>query len=403
MDSPPRAERDRRTRRQGIGRFAPTDANAMTGDPEDTLAHLMLLATGALELSMAYVAVSDGESLVFVAHDGLPPEVAGRHQMSATGSLSRRALDQRAPALANAADELKGSPERNVLRLAAHIAIPLEMPDGDLIGTLCAGTTGDHNWTDRDVELLTHIAAAATLVLRNRDAIHRTEATADLLRRMREPIAELTDHMRTLTALVEDSDDGRIRRFAALAAQRVKVVDELMGEVNAATRRAQELPPGSARRADLLEVVQRSLASARAASGTKHAYIDTPAEEVTVAGDPVEIEQSLTALLVSLMHYAGADDPIHLRLATASLPFGLGQNVNVARLDVLKLGPAVPTTELTRTVVRFRVGVSPQFSRLRMRGGTTSAASGVIRGRASAGRTAFRITLPRFDGEPQSS
>ncbi|MEO5986804.1 MAG: GAF domain-containing protein [Candidatus Limnocylindria bacterium] len=394
MDSPPRAERDRHTPSQRIGRFAATDANAMTGDPEDTLAHLMLLATGALAVSMAYVALPSGENLIFAAHDGLPPEVAGHHQMSATGSLSRRALDRRAPDLANAPNELEGSPERGVLGLAAHIAIPLEMPDGELIGTLCAGTTWNHRWTDRDVELLSHIAAAATLVLRNRDAIHGTEATADLLRRMDEPIAELTDHVRTLTALVEASDDGRVRRFAGLAAQRVKVVDELMGEVSAVTRRAQERPPGGARCADLLEVMRRSLASARAASGTKHASIDPPIEAVTVAGDPLEIEQSLTALLISLMHHAGADDPIHLRLAT---------DQQVAHLDVVKLGPAVPTTELTRMVVRFRVGVSPQISRLRMRGGTTGAEFGVIRGRASGGRTAFRITLPRFDGEPQSS
>jgi hypothetical protein len=72
-------------------------------------------------------------------------------------------------------------------------------------------------------------------------------------------------------------------------------------------------------------------------------------------------------------------------------------------LDVLKLGLAVPTTEMTRMVVRFRVGVSPQVSRMRIRGGTVGAVFGVIRGRASAGHTAFRITLPRFDGEPQSS
>ncbi|MBA2556151.1 MAG: GAF domain-containing protein, partial [Chloroflexi bacterium] len=391
MDRPPRAEQDRHTPRQRSGRFVPTGADPTTTVPEDALAHLVLLVTGALDVSMAYVALFSGESLIFAAHDGLPPEVAGHGQMSATGSWSRRAHDQRAPTLASAPDELEGSPERSVLGLAAHIAIPLEMRDGELIGTLCAGTTGDHSWTDHDVELLSHVAAVATLVLRNRDAIHGTLATADLLRRMDKPIAKLTDHVRTLTALVGASDDGRTRRFAGLTAQQVKAVDVLMGEVSAVTRRAQERPTGGAHWADLLEVMRRSLASARAAYGTKHADIDLAVEEVTVAGDPLEIEQSLTALLISLMHHAGVNDPIHLRLAA---------DERVARLDVLKLGPAVPTTEMTRMVVHFRVGVLPQVSRMRMRGGTVGAVFGVIRGRASEGHTAFRITLPRFDGEP---
>ncbi|MEO6578874.1 MAG: GAF domain-containing protein, partial [Candidatus Limnocylindria bacterium] len=347
MESPPRAEQDRHTPRQRFGRFVPTGTDPTTGDPEDALAHLVLLVTGALDVSMAFVALLSGESLIFAAHDGLPPEVAGHGQMSTTGSWSRRALDQRAPAMASAPNELEGSPERSVLGLAAHIAIPLEMLDGELIGTLCAGTTWDHSWTDRDVELLCRVAAVATLVLRNRDTIHGTLATADLLRRIGKPIAKLTDHVRTLTTLVEASDDGRTRRFAGLATQQVKAVDNLMSEVSAVARRAQERPPAGALCADLLEVMRRSLASAGAAYGTKHADIDVAVEEVTVAGDPLEIEQSLTALLISLMHHAGVDDPIHLRMAA---------DERVARLDVLKLGPAVPITEMTRMVVRFRVG-----------------------------------------------
>jgi hypothetical protein len=383
---------DRRPVRGGVGRFAPTDATSLAGDPEDTLTHLLRLAIRSLTVSMVYITLRDGERLVLVSQQGLRGVAAARREIPADHSLSLVAMERRAPVFVSDPFNISATPEHELLGAESHAAVPLELPDGEVIGTFCAGARWQHRWTTRDAEMLGDTAAVVVLVLRNRETMHSSHALADLVRRIVGPTHELTDRVRSLTGLLGTNEDARVRLFSALAEQRVRAVDALLAEVPAVTRAAGHRPPGGPQPIDLAELVKRSLASARAAAGTKEAYLDAPHGSVIVECDPLELEESLTALLIALMHYARLEDKLHVRMVS---------DARVVHLDILKLGPMVPPAEMTRMVARFRFGASPLAHRIRLRGRTVIAAAGALRARSSEGRSGFRLTIDRW--QPQAT
>lgn len=370
---------------EGIARFRPTDATSLTEDPEDTLAHLVRLTTRALEVSLAYVALIDGRRFIIASQDGLSAPATGLGQFEAAGSWSEAALARREPLVLNDSSGHRGNPEFELIGSLAHVAVPLEMPDGEMVGTLCAGSDGSHTWTPRDLEMLAHLTQATTLVLRNRQTIHATHSMSDLLRRMAEPIRDLSSHVRSLTGLVAGVDDPRVRTFAALADSRVRALVPLSREIQMATQSAHERPPGGRRIVDVVELVRRSLASARAAVGSTDVFLDTSPTAITAEVDPLELEESLTALLISVMHFAGAGGQIRVRVAMAG---------ETARVDIVKLGPEVPIAEVARMIGQFRLGGHLPDAMMRLTGHAFSAGSGPIRARTSPNRTAFRVTLP---------
>jgi GAF domain-containing protein len=370
---------------EGTGRFMPTDTTTLTADPEDTLTHLMRLTTGVLGVPIAYVALIDGARLVVVSQDGLPAAAAARGELEAARSLSGLAISRRQPVLASDAGSLDGMSEQGLFGDVVHAAMPLQMPDGELIGTLCAAAN-DHVWTTRDEEVLRHIAAAVTLVLRNREMIHGTDAMADLLHRMVEPIGDLGDHVRRLIALAADAGDARIRAAAALTEERIKAVDALIAKVRTAIPAARPRPGRGRTSVDVVELVRRSVASARAVIGSNDAYLHPPACEIVATCDPLELEQSVTSLLIALMQFAGPQDQVvHLRLVPTE---------KLTRLDVLKLGAPIPAAELSRMIGRFRLDAKRPMTSLGLVGDQVWISSGPVSARSSALGTAFRIILP---------
>jgi GAF domain-containing protein len=378
-----RAERP--TASGASGRFRPTHATTLSEDREDTLGHLLRLTTRALDVPLAYVALLDGPRFIVASHDGLSASAAAIGQFEAHGSWSGLAVARRDVVIVSDPAGTAGNPEAQLVGSVAHVAIPLEMRDGEIVGTLCAASREPRSWTARDAEMLEHAARAAALTLRNREVIHAGHSMSDLLRRTAATIQDLGAHVRSLVGLVATADDPRVRTFAALADARLQALDQLRREADVATRSAGERPPGGPHRVDVVELVRRSLASARAAAGSSDAFLDAPATPVTAQVDPLELEESLTNLLLALMHYASADGQIHVRLGVAE---------DRVRLDIVKLGAEVPIAQVTRLIGQFRFGRSQNAAAMRLVGDTFSAASGAVRARSSPGRTAFRITLP---------
>jgi len=203
---------------------------------------------------------------------------------------------------------------------------------------------------------------------------------------MEEPVSSLTDHVRNLTGLLGKINDPRVQTFSGLATSRVQSVERLMKEAMAATGSIRARPSPRRDSADLAGIISRSLARARAATGSKSAHSDGSLEEIVVRCDPMQLEQSLTGLLISLMNLAGPDEQIHVRLYSTA---------ESGRMDVIKRGSGVPTAELSRLVSRFQTGGAATAASIRLVGGNVMADSGVIRARSSEGGTAFRVTLPR--------
>lgn len=372
-----------------MSRFAATGASILVDDAEDTLSHLTTLATRALGVPMAYLALLEGDRLVLAGATGLPPAVQAGGELPAQHSLSRLALERRESVLVGARSSQPSptiSVEMELLGAVAHAAVPLLMPDGEMVGTLCVADNVDHDWTVHEQDMLSDLAAATAIILRNRETIHATNELARLLQRMIEPIQGLMDHVRSLTALVSEDEDSRVRTFAALAAGRVHAVSALIGEADVTLRAAMAVPMGRMRTGNLVELVRVCLANAEAVTGSTGAHLHGQPAPLQVECDPLEMERSLTDLLVALLRYAGASGKIHLRVLPAS---------DAGRLDVVMRGPMVPTGEVVRLVSRFQAGEGRVAASLRLVGDTVLATSGRIRARSSAAGTAFRILLPR--------
>jgi signal transduction histidine kinase len=381
----PALDRSEAEPRSGIGRFAPSNATSLTGDAEDTLTHLTRLTASALDVPIAYVALRDGDRFVLASHEGLDAAAAGRGEFDAHSSLSAAVLQRRTPVFITDPSETGRHAESEWLGNVAYAGMPLEMPDGEVIGTLSAAARGRGEWTGRDQEILVHIAAAVTLVLRIRETANAMEAMSGLLARMAQPIDELSGYIRSLTAVVASDADPRVRKFLALAGARVQAADAVMREVPNVTRAARARSQGKLAAVDVVELIRGTLASARAAAGSTYAHLDEPrAPAITALCDPLALQESLTGLLISLIHYAENDSQIHVRVASTA---------KAVRIDVIKPGPSVPAGDLTRMIGRFVRRTERPVNALRLVGNTVLVSSGTVSARTAEGRTAFRIRL----------
>jgi hypothetical protein len=383
MTDPP--DRIRGEPRTGLSRFAPSNATSLTGDAEDTLTHLTRLTASALDVPVAYVALRDGERFVLASHEGLDAATAGRGEFDARSSLSAAVLQSRTPVFIADPGEMGQPVESEWLGKVAYAGMPLEMPDGELIGTLSAAMRGGREWTGRDRELLAHIAAAVTLVLRIRETADAMEAMSGLLGRMAEPIEELSAYMRRLTAIVASDADPRARKFVALAGEQVQAIDAVMRDAPNVTRAARARAQGKLSVVDVVELIRVALASAGAAAGSMFADLDEPATpSITALCDPLVLQKSLTSLLISLKHYAEDGSQIHVRVASTP---------KAVRIDVIKCGSAVSAGDLTRLIDPFAPRTERPVNVLRLDGNTVSISSGTVSARTAEGRTAFRIRL----------
>jgi signal transduction histidine kinase len=380
---------DRRPARPGVSRFRPTDATSVAGDPQDTLTHLASALAESLDVPIAYVALREARRLVLSGLIGQSGKAPEWREMALEGSACGTAV---AAGEAVMVSDLSTDPtyaasaELELLGAVSFAAFPLALQSGETIGALCAGRLSGGEWTSRDRAVMTHLAAAATLVLRHRSAINAAAALADAVGNMEAPLQRLTDQVRRLTTLVADHDDPRVRTIAALADSRVREVDELMRVARAAARPALGHPTEGQVATDLVELVRRSAASATSVSASEVFRFDTELKQVMVRCDPLELEQSLTTLLLTMAQYAAGTAEIHLRLR---------EGVGTIRIDVIDLGLGVPAAELARMVSRVQIPSSSTSGMVRLVGGVVFADRGGVRARSSARGTAFRIPLPR--------
>jgi signal transduction histidine kinase len=338
-------------------------------------------------MSTVYVALADGDRFVLLAHHGLPKNVAARGELPAGSSLLVRSLEEREPTLIDdlaAHDDLRHIVERSELGLRALVIVPLSLTDGEVIGAMCAGQRESHAWTSEDAAIFKDLGSAATLILRHRDAIHASGAVSAGIGKLSLRGRALTEQVRRLNALVSDDDDPRVRTFAALAAARVHEVEGTLRDLEAMTG-TNALPeaPGSVT-TDLSAVVYRSVGQALGVEADG-ADVRVDVEAATARCDPLEIERSLTTLLISLRGFAAGTDGINVRV------FESGSNVHI---DIVDLGQGIPAAEVARLVANFKPSARAPVSSLQLVDGAVLADSGTITAESSWRGTSFHITLP---------
>jgi GAF domain-containing protein len=137
-----------------------------TSEPFDQLTRL---AARILHAPIALLTLVDADRQYFKAAVGLPEALAGVRETSLEYSICQYAVGLGCPLVvcdARIEHWLDGNPAVAMLGVQSYAGIPLVMPDGYALGTLCVADMVPRNWTDDELASLDDLAAMAMWAIR---------------------------------------------------------------------------------------------------------------------------------------------------------------------------------------------------------------------------------------------
>jgi GAF domain-containing protein len=124
---------------------------------------LARLAAHVLNAPVALVSLVDADRQFFKSCLGLPEPWASERQSPLTHSFCQHAVASREPLLVDDAREHELLRDNLAIRdmgVIAYAGIPLIVPDGHALGTLCVIDSRPRHWTTNQVQLLSDLAAS---------------------------------------------------------------------------------------------------------------------------------------------------------------------------------------------------------------------------------------------------
>lgn len=195
--------------------------------PEEAFDRLTRLARKALGVPAAVVTLVTGNRQFFKSCVGLPEPWQTLRQTPLSHSFCQHVIRRGGPLLvtdAREVDFLKDNRAIAELGVVSYAGLPLETPEGVVIGTVAALDTRPRAWTGADVESLEDLAgcAAAALALRASGRHYREVAeqnqrlTLELEHRVGNNLAALAGLVSVLEGRAKD-----VRSFAAAVRERL--------------------------------------------------------------------------------------------------------------------------------------------------------------------------------------
>lgn len=145
---------------------------------EPAFDRLTRLATQLLGVPIALVSLVDMDQQFLKSCVGLPEPWASERQAPLSNSFCQHTVAAGAPFIVGDAREhpiVGTNPAITHLGAIAYAGIPLVTPDGHTLGTFCVIDRVPHHWTDKEIALLSHLAAAATTEIQFRVAAAEAE------------------------------------------------------------------------------------------------------------------------------------------------------------------------------------------------------------------------------------
>ena len=139
--------------------------------PEESFDRITRIAASALGVPVSLVSLVDGDRQFFKSCLGLPQPWADARETPLSRSFCQHVVVGAEPLIIHDAREhplVHDNPAIVELGVVAYAGIPLEMPDGEIIGSLCAIDSVPREWTEHDVAMLTDLAAAVMTEIRLR-------------------------------------------------------------------------------------------------------------------------------------------------------------------------------------------------------------------------------------------
>jgi GAF domain-containing protein len=155
------------------------DAALLDSTPEEQFDRLARLAARVVNAPVALVSAVDEDRQFFKSCLGLPEPWASKRQAPLTHSFCQHAVASRETLLVDDAREHELLRDNLAIRdmgVIAYAGIPLIMPDGHALGTLCVIDSRPRHWTTYQVQLLKDLAASVVTEISLAQAASRRQS-----------------------------------------------------------------------------------------------------------------------------------------------------------------------------------------------------------------------------------
>ena len=193
---------------------------------------LARFAREVLEVPVALVSIVDVDRQLFKGCAGLPEPWASSRETPISQSFCRFAVESGQPLVIDDARThplVQDNAAIGTLGIAAYAGIPLITREGDVLGSFCAIDHVPRHWTEREVQLLTELAAMVMTGIELRMEITDRRATEAALRESEQRYHFVTESMpvQVWTA----TPDGRLDFVTARGASYFgRTPEEIIGE-----------------------------------------------------------------------------------------------------------------------------------------------------------------------------
>jgi two-component sensor histidine kinase len=183
------------------------DTHLPDSDAEEAFDRLTRMVTRLLGVPVALVSLVDDTRQFFKSQQGLPNPVSQQRQTPLTHSFCQHVVIERAPLVVTDAEndprvcDNLAVPEMGV---KAYLGVPLTLPSGHVIGSLCAIDTIPREWSDADLKSLGDIAeiVMSEIELR-REITQRRQAEDDQELLIHELHHRVKNTLSTVQALIQ--------------------------------------------------------------------------------------------------------------------------------------------------------------------------------------------------------
>ncbi|MBL6080805.1 response regulator [Belnapia sp. T18] len=209
--------------------------------PEETFDRVTRLVCRVLRVPVALVSLVDANRQFFKSATGLPEPWASRRETPLSHSFCQHVVTSGTALIVEDARShllVRDNLAIPDLGVVAYLGMPLALPDGQVIGALCAIDTVPHHWTTNETETLRDLA---TIIM---DEIALRQLNGDLEARVGQEVAARE------AALVERAKARRLEALSQLAGSVAHDMNNVLqaagGGIRLAIRRL-ERDPATAR------------------------------------------------------------------------------------------------------------------------------------------------------------
>jgi signal transduction histidine kinase len=299
-------------------RLAVLAASNLVGSPgEEAFDRMTRLAAGFLAMPLALVNLVDDRKQ-YSKSCFAPPGWRGEAEAPLGDSFCKWAVVERRPVVvadARLDDRVSSSRMVSELGLVSYLGVPLLLSGGVVPGTLCVAGFEPREWTEREVAVLSDLAASVVteielrLDLSARRQLERLkdELVSVVAHELRTPLTSIRGSLGLLASGSMDPASPQARRMVEIAAQNsdrlVRLINDML-DLERFESGGMELDPTDVGAAVLVEEAVDSVRHAASAAGVRLECAVAP--ELTLRADRDRVVQVLVNLLANAVKFSPA-------------------------------------------------------------------------------------------------